>query len=289
MIIQRLWSSGLEWDDTVNGELLADWLDYRGNLNHIKQARVPRWLHCSSNDNIELHVFADASQKAYGAVVYTRVVDGDNVHVNIISAKTKVAPIAKQLSIPRLELCGAALAAKLISEISQVMNIPKANLHAWTDSTIVLAWLKGGPSRWSTFVSNRVSDILTILDYDQWGHVATDLNPANCASRGLQAPDLIEHSLWWRGPPWLSEPYLCVSVPDIDVTQEEKKLTSLTTSLTTEDGLVWTKFSDLERMLRIISYCRRFLNLKISKEKCPRHTKLVSKKEIENNLEMCIN
>ncbi|CAH2106875.1 unnamed protein product [Euphydryas editha] len=112
--------------------------------------------------SIELHVFADASLLAYGAVVYIRVVKDEKVYVNLITAKTKVAPIEKQISIPRLELCSAALAAKLIFETAQVMNIPKVNLHAWSDSPIVLAWLKGGPSRWNTFVSNRVSDMLNI-------------------------------------------------------------------------------------------------------------------------------
>ncbi|XP_022836955.1 uncharacterized protein LOC111364339, partial [Spodoptera litura] len=236
---------------------------------------------------MELHVFADASQAAYGAAVYIRVVEGDRVRVNLISAKTKVAPIEKQLSIPRLELCGATLAAKLIFETAQVMNIAKENLHAWTDSTIVLAWLKGGASRWNTFVSNRVSEILNILDYEQWGHVTTDTNPADCASRGLQASELINKLLWWNGPAWLSALDLNMNLVDVEDTQEEEKVRVLTALLNTEDELIWTKFSNLQKMLRVISYCRRWL-IKLNKDKAKYNTKFITTQEITETLNNCI-
>lgn len=289
MVIQKLWRSRLEWDDVVRGELLEEWLRYRENLIHIKRVSIPRWLHYSSTARTELHVFADASQLAYGAAVYLRVVEENEVYVNLISAKTRVAPIEKQLSIPRLELCGAVLGTKLIFEISQVMNIPKTNLYAWTDSSIVLAWLKGGSSRWTTFVSNRVSDILNILDYDQWGHVATEVNPADCASRGLQASGLLNHTLWWNGPDWLSSLHIHLSTDDsIEDTHEEEKVKVLNASINTEEDFVWVKFSNLTIMLRIISYCRRLINLKLPKETRQTFTKHVTLKEITETLEMCI-
>lgn len=68
------------------------------------------------------------------------------MYVKLKAAKTKVAPIKKQVYIPRL-VCGAILAAKLLNEISQVMCIPKRDLYAWTDSTVVLAWLRGPVNR----------------------------------------------------------------------------------------------------------------------------------------------
>lgn len=89
----------------------------------------------------EIHGFSDASEVAYAAVVYLRISDTFNrTHLSLVMSKSKVAPI-KRLTIPRLELCGAQLLARLIHHIRQVLDIPLSHVHAWTDSTIVLNWL----------------------------------------------------------------------------------------------------------------------------------------------------
>ena len=109
---------------------------------------------------MELHGFCDASERAYAAVVYLRMVDTTgNVQVTLITSKTKVAPI-KRMTIPRLELCGAYLLARLLFHVKKVFNIPLNQVYAWTDSTIVLSWLIGDPRRFKTFVGNRISCII---------------------------------------------------------------------------------------------------------------------------------
>ncbi|XP_060804991.1 uncharacterized protein LOC106132978 [Amyelois transitella] len=186
IFIQKLWKCRLEWDQVLTSELLLEWNSYRKDLLNVKDIVIPRWLNTRREDHVELHVFVDASQAAYAAVVFLRTKDkSNNIHVNIVTAKTKVAPVEKEISIPRMELCAAVLGAKLVYEVSQILQIPKEQIFAWSDSMVVLAWLRGDPSRWTTFVSNRVSEILTILDFSQWNHVRTDFNPADCGSRGM--------------------------------------------------------------------------------------------------------
>lgn len=66
---------------------------------------IPRCYHPKNVHvvSVQLHGFSDASEVAYDAVAYVRVVDSsDQVHVTLVMVKTKVAPI-KRLSIPRLE------------------------------------------------------------------------------------------------------------------------------------------------------------------------------------------
>nr|XP_034837780.1 uncharacterized protein LOC117994009 [Maniola hyperantus] len=230
IFIQKLWKLKLEWDDEITDGLLAEWIKFREDLVNLKDILIPRWLNSERGCKTELHAFSDASQVAYAAAVYIRVENEENdIKVSLVTAKTKVAPIDKESSIPRLELCGAVLAAKLLHEVSQVMNIPKENLHAWTDSTVVLAWLKGPPCRWATFVSNRVSEILTMTEYNQWRYVSTNANPADCASRGLKPDELKNHTLWWNGPSWLSEPTINTEKIKIEETHEEERTKSLTT------------------------------------------------------------
>ena len=100
-----------------------------------------------------------ASEKAYSAVLYARMtpIDGP-ISVTLLFAKTRVAPI-KVLSLPRLELCGAVLLANMIHNLFTQLDLPQYQTFFWSDSSIVLAWLKKQPNTWSTFVANRVSTI----------------------------------------------------------------------------------------------------------------------------------
>ena len=121
---------------------------------------------------------------------------------SLITSKTKVAP-KKRLLIPRLELCGAVILAKLIHHLMDVFFIPSDKVHAWMDSTVVLSWIVGNPRRFKTFVGNRVSELISLIPPNSWRHMKGDENPADCASRGLMPSQLIELDLWWNGLAWL--------------------------------------------------------------------------------------
>ena len=103
--------------------------------------------------------------------------------------------------MPRLELCAAQLGATLLNTMRHILDIH--DVFAWSDSTIVLKWLSKLPRTWNTFVANRVANIQEILPRNHWDHVPTEDNPADIASRGATASQLIENKLWWTGPYWL--------------------------------------------------------------------------------------
>ena len=205
ILLQRLWEAGLGWDDTVPPELEQEWLEWRQQLSLLVDKCIPR---CYYPKDVkiaykQLHGYSDASEAAYAGVVYLRLVDTTGcIHVSLVMAKTKVAPI-KRLSIPRLELCGALLLAQLLHHCQTVFDLSLRDVFAWTDSTIVLNWLEGSPRRFKTFVGNRVSLITDLIPPSRWGHVEGSQNPADCASRGLLPSEVLSHDLWWSGPPWL--------------------------------------------------------------------------------------
>ena len=145
---------------------------------------------------LQLHGFCDASEDAFAGVVYLRMGDSkDKVHTSLVLAKTKVAPI-KRLTISRLELCGAYLLTKILHHVREVLKISSSRVFAWTDSTIVLDWLKGNPRRFKQFVGNRISIMMDLLPPERWRLVNGVENPADCASRGIFPMELVNHNIW---------------------------------------------------------------------------------------------
>ncbi|XP_046963315.1 uncharacterized protein LOC124532456 [Vanessa cardui] len=285
IIIQKLWLSGIDWDDELPSKLLNEWTHYRKELIELTKFRIPRWINFSeTNNTTELHGFCDASNEAYAAVVYMRIVDNiGNVNVHLLTAKTRVAPI-KQISIPRLELCGAVLLAKLLQEVSAVLKISTTCIHAWTDSTVVLAWLSDHPSRWKTFVANRVSEILNILNRDQWSHISSGDNPADCASRGLNPSEVAEFQQWKSGPAWLKNRSIKFDrTSSIDL---EEKATRVYCVIEQNQLELWTKFSSLRKLVRVLAYCRRFIKkLKLLISQFP---VWLTSDELNESLNICI-
>ena len=87
--------------------------------------------------------------------------------------------------------------------MKRVLEISSSEIFVWTDSTIVLDWLKGNPRRFTQLVGNRVSVIMSLIPPERWSHVNGVKNPADCASRGVFPAELMAHNMWWSGPDWL--------------------------------------------------------------------------------------
>nr|CAI5842476.1 unnamed protein product [Callosobruchus analis] len=205
IMLQKLWIEKSDWDSEVSDELTLSWVKLRSELKNLNELKVKRPVTCVRPARIELHGFADASAEAYGAAVYIRSVDSNGeIVVNLLCAKSKVTPI-KTISIPRLELCAALVLTRLIEKVKHSITLKFEEIYCWTDSTVVLGWLKTMPNVLKTFIANRVSEIHTINDIIpmQWRHVPTAENPADIVSRGRYPSQLKECDAWWHGPAYL--------------------------------------------------------------------------------------
>lgn len=279
-LIQQLWVFGGGWDDAPPDHIVTLWEEYQSQVHQITQLRIVRRLTVDNAKSYDLHGFCDSSEAAYGAVLYMKVVDqNDKVQILPVCSKARVAPI-KKISLPRLELCAAVLLANLYEFFKNTYKMSDSlpiNVHLWSDSTIALSWLRSHSSRWVTFVANRVSHIHDITPTDWWQHVVSADNPADVCSRGQLPQELLHNSLWWAGPPWISNPrslrldkpdVLCedpraldevkVTAPVALVLQRSTLLLEEESNQSILDSLL-LRIASIDKLVRIVSYCFRFI------------------------------
>jgi len=79
-------------------------------------------------------------------------------------------------------------------------------IKSFSDSKIVLAWLKAEPKDFKIFVTNRVNKIKELLPQCEWNHVKSTENAADPASRGLLPRQLVASQLHLNGPEFLRQP-----------------------------------------------------------------------------------
>lgn len=267
MLLQKLWLQKVTWDDPLPSHITQEWLQLRDSISYFQKISIPRKIFILSD--VEVHCFCDASSLAYAAVIYSVFRDQNNEpKINLIAAKTKVAPL-KVISIPRMELCAAALLCRLYSSVKESLNLESTKLYAWTDSEIVLHWLSSPPRTWKVFVSHRTEEILSTIPRKHWNYVSSEVNPADCASRGLYPQELLNYELWWNGPPWLKRPEsewpktkfnINEKFQEVEAEQRKNVLCSLVNENQSILLNLSTKISSWTRLLRIISFIQRFVN-----------------------------
>ena len=209
MLMQATWVKGLQWDGTLPVDLEETWQAAHEQLNSLHQIQFRRSL-CSESKknriaNIRRRIRKGLCSCSPSQSRKTRWI---TYHKAPCMQNEGVAPL-KSISIPKLELCAGHLAARLMKSCLQAISKTRfkvSSIHAWSDSTITLAWISGEPRPCNTFVSNRVSDIIDVISPRDWKHVPTEFNPADLASRGTSVLSLMESSLWWSGPERLAKP-----------------------------------------------------------------------------------
>ncbi|KAL4083557.1 hypothetical protein QTP88_028873 [Uroleucon formosanum] len=265
VIMQRTWLTGLRWDDPLPADISDEWRAFVSDLPALLNIRVPRYINARQGAPCYLLGFCDASQRGYAAVVYVRMADVPGTRsVSLLGTKTKLAP-TKATTIPRLELNAALLLARWLSRIRDILA-PQLNIigvRAWSDSTVVLSWLQIPHESFKIYVSNRVHQVHTLLPDCQWSYVESHNNPADCASRGIMPTALSQLDLYWRGPQLtLSDPSEWDQpTPALPLSSlPETQLVSCAARLDAAPIEWFDRFSDYDRMLRVVAYMHRFID-----------------------------
>ena len=263
LMIQKLWRGGHGWDTTAPPDAVDLYNKWKEELPVLRQVTLPRHYSKQGQEitEVTLHGFADASDLAYGAVVYYRTCYSKHHPTTVlVTSKTKLAKLPKATT-PRLELCAALLLANLLQAVGRVLDIPPLKWHAWSDNSSVLCWLDGHPRTHPIFVSNRVDKTLAITPPAIWHHVPTLQNPADCASRGLSPSALLRHHLWWKGPQWLHrEPWVMPHQPPRKAPSEARTVCVLQIASTVAEQITALNFQNYTAVVSVSAWVRRFCN-----------------------------
>lgn len=204
IMFQNSWRKGLDWDEELSQNDSVAWRHWFEDLFAASRLQIPR-CYCPGElkvDKCELHVFCDASESAYSAVAYWRfIMENGDVKLALICSKVRVAPL-KLVSINRLELQGALVAARLASTICEAHRLKPVKRIFWCDSMTVLGWLRSEARLFKSFVSHRVGEIVEITDVKEWRWVPSHLNVADDATR-IKRVMLSPESRWISGPEFL--------------------------------------------------------------------------------------
>ncbi len=268
----------LGWYDKVPESFVTRWSKWREELLLLTDLEMPRCFKPVGFGTIvctSLHTFSDASERGYGKCSYLRQVNKDGeIHVSLVMAKSRVAPLNKMITIPRLELSAAMLGAKIHAMLKEELRIEGLHGQFWVDSKIVLGYILNETKRFKTYVANRVQKITSLTAKEQWDYVDTKTNPADFSSRGLSPKEKDKMKVWFGGPEilwkkkedWVKEEVITEYPPDdIEVKVDKEVIVNCTAlpvlNIVETLELRVSRWSRMKRAmawaLRFISNCRK--------------------------------
>ena len=262
LMFQKVCNRRFGWDDPLPEGIAQDWSEWQEQLPLLEKVRAQRHVLLPNHDRLELHGFSDASQLAYSACVYIKSSRGGESTCHLIMCKNRVAP-QKKLTIPRLELMGALLLARLMAVVAAFLKHLKIDaIVYYTDSMNVLYWLRSEHRMWAIFVACRIKEINALSSFTSWKYVPTKLNPADIATRGMSSSELMESQLWWHGPEFLctgrDDPDVDASSPTTACLQEKKKVVQVVVQVQSGVGTV-LKCEDFSSMHKLLARTVLFL------------------------------
>ena len=198
MFIQTLWKEKMGWDQKLNPDQIKVIHDILVDLRRVTEFIFPRHV---LYEHTELHVFTDASSKAYGAAVYT--VNETHTQSNLLINKARVAPCREgRLTIPKLELTASLIGARLINYLTHLHKYE--TIYLWSDSKVVISWITSDKDIKDVYVANRIAEVKTLITRHNVNvmYVPTKDNPADYLSRGC-TPTQLRSINWLHSPLWL--------------------------------------------------------------------------------------
>ena len=295
LIFQDICKENKDWDKPVSPEIEMRWKKWMQAVSRLTDLEIPRCIMPASGGpcKISLHVFGDASKVAYCAAVYLAWHNDNQSGAHLVTAKTRLPPIKKEMTIPRLELTAARIAARLLKTVRETLkNWEPEELVLWSDSSTVLHWLENR-GQYRQFVQRRVDEIQELTKDVKLKYVPTAENPADLGTRGLSPQQLEQNKLWWNGPEFLvsgNYPHQPQMIETEESKAEERQsvlpIAEEEPSLSVDNVVPAANYSSYGKLLRVTALVLRFI--RCLKKKMQPGTQLLHVEEIQKAEELWI-
>ncbi|VDL64515.1 unnamed protein product [Nippostrongylus brasiliensis] len=295
VFLQSLWRDEFSWDQPLPAHLQEQWRLLSGQISTFYK-EVDRRI-VPGNEGLKLFAFADASQFAIATCVYIATTGNPQ----LVMAKSKLPSLKTSITIPKQEMNALTLSARVTHFICSAME-PLCSVRFitfFTDSEIVLGWIKNAPSRKDagTLVINRLKEIRKIVEDMRskgiecvFRYISTTENPADCGTRGVSSDTSYSH-FWWTGPQKIKDSDLLphdggVSLPcqpeeDKEQTPTPIVIASLMTKQEKEqDGntlFCLSRIQSLYKAQKVVAYVMRFIKRAIRSLTEPRKATVLDK------------
>ena len=261
IVLQELSRMQIKWDEKIPHMLQKTWNKWLQYLPLLSTFKIRRCLKSPSLGrvaHVELHHFADASERGYGTASYIRIIDvSGRIECSLLGSKSRLAPI-RSISIPRLELSAAVLAVRVNHSMIRALCASIDRVFFWTDSTAVLRYIRNTTSRFHVFVANRLAVIHDGSDPEQWHHVRSEDNPADYVSRGQVGPNFVNNSQWKDGPRflWLTKNIKTTYTDDLALLEDDSEV-KRTSRAVCSLQVVSDELHPIRRLINYYSSCGR--------------------------------
>uniref|UniRef100_A0A1I7VYF2 Reverse transcriptase domain-containing protein n=1 Tax=Loa loa TaxID=7209 RepID=A0A1I7VYF2_LOALO len=232
LFLQLLWKQNKSWDQPLTHQEETQWKSMlQGWPKNIID--LPRFV-INPSDQLEIHTFSDASDKAYTAAVYV-------------------------LNIKKCVLIGVRATQFVLKQL-ELKDVP---VTLWSDSKCTLFWIKNHSKLLPRFVQNRVEEIQQ-ADF-AFRYIPSAHNPVDVATRGIPPSKLKTYQPWWKGPQWLVEEKNKWPQWEFKYQEDDEInkviMTTITFKLEKFQIIDEKRFSNWTRMLRATVWALRFIKL----------------------------
>lgn len=135
-LLRELWRRRVDWHEQIPDDLVSMWQTWVKSLQQVQKMRIPRWFGTAQRP-VELHVFADASERAMAAAVYVVQHGPQGAISSLVLSKTRVAPLNNH-SIPRQELQAYLMGVRLLDLVKKALDLPIEWSFIWTRCVVLV-------------------------------------------------------------------------------------------------------------------------------------------------------